>query len=139
MTHNCRVDEPMPAMSYDLLTRLEARGKVLVVRVEPFYFVFADIGGEVELTCYQRAGEDLWREFSQEDAGWPSEGYKGGWSASSNRAVGYLWHLGRSRHPVITVRYKDVLHEISTDEDGHWAFIQETSLDDYDEPFTILT
>jgi hypothetical protein len=115
----------------EMLVRLSARGKLLVVYQNPYAFVFAEggggHGGEFDLTVLRRDAEYYKPLFDQCDVGLPSWQDQAGWQ--SDGTVGYAWRVGQTARTAATIRYLDERHEVAADANGYWAFIRETSVD----------
>jgi hypothetical protein len=128
---------PLPEIiSADLLARLAARGKVLVISHGPWAFVFED-DGEVCLSAYRRSGEDFELMFDQVDSGFPNDRppYHGGWVLAPALATGFAWRLGHTRQSDVTIEYLGETYNVRADANGNWAFIRDTADDGpYDTP-----
>jgi hypothetical protein len=122
---------PLPQIiSADLLARLAALGKVLVIYHGSWAFVFDD-DGEVCLSLYCRSGEDYVLMYDQVDSGYPNDRppYHGGWFLAPTLAKGFAWRLGQTRQSGVTIDYLGETYNVPADANGNWAFIQETADD----------
>lgn len=129
--------DPLPkVITADLLARLAARGKVLVIYHGSWAFVF-DSEGEVSLRAYRRSGDDYELMFDQVDSGFPNDRppYQAGWVLVPALAQGFAWTLGHTEQSEVTIEYLGDTYSVPADANGNWAFIRDTALHGpYDTP-----
>jgi hypothetical protein len=117
-------------ISADLLARLAARQKVLVIHHGSWAFVFED-DCEVYLGAYRRSGEEYELMFDQVDSGLPNDRppYHGGWVLVPSTGMGFAWSLGHTQQPAVTIEYLGETYDVHADASGYWAFIRGTADD----------